>query len=258
MEFKPRGAQVFEDVTGANIGRRFAIVLDKEVRSAPVIRSRIAGGRASIEMGVGDYQMALQEANVLSLVLRTGALPAPVTVGKVRTVGASLGADAISAGKRATVLGFGIVLAFMFFIYRGAGLVSWAALGINIVLVMALLATVGATLTLPGIAGIALTIGMAVDCNIIIYERIREERNFLKNDKQAVSIGFDKALVAVVDANITTFIAGVVLYTYGTGPIKGFAVTLMIGIVTTLFTGVFVSRALIEFMIRKPSAKLSI
>lgn len=258
MEFKPRGAQVFEEVTGANIGRRFAIVLDKEVRSAPVIRSRIAGGRASIEMGVGDYQMALQDSNVLSLVLRTGALPAPVTVGKVRTVGASLGADAISAGKRATAVGFGIVLVFMLFIYRGAGIVSCIALGTNIVLVMALLATVGATLTLPGIAGIALTIGMAVDCNIIIYERIKEERNFLKNDKQAASIGFDKALVAVVDANITTFIAGVVLYTYGTGPIKGFAVTLMIGIITTLFTGVFVSRSLIEFMIRKPSAKLSI
>jgi protein-export membrane protein SecD len=258
MEFKPRGASIFAEVTGANVNRRFAIVLDRQVRSAPNIREKIAGGRASIEMGVGDYNLAMQEASVLSLVLRTGALPAPVTIGKVRTVGASLGADAIAAGQRATIVGFGLVLVFMLIYYKKAGIVSVAALVSNVLLVFALLATAGATLTLPGIAGIALTIGMAVDCNIIIYERIREELHTGKNARSAVGTGFDKALLAVLDANITTFIAGVVLYTYGTGPIKGFAVTLMIGIITTLFTGIFLSRTLMDLLTRKASARLSI
>ena len=258
LEFKPRGAKVFGDVTGENVGRRFAIVLDKKVQSAPVIRERIGGGRASIESGVGDYQMAMQEASVLSLVLRTGALPAPVTIGEIRQVGASLGEDAIAQGSEATLIGFGLVLAFMLFYYRVSGVVSAVALISNVLLVFALLAGAGATLTLPGIAGIALTIGMAVDCNIIIYERIREEIRLGKNARAAVGAGFDKALLAVLDANITTFIAGIVLYTYGTGPIRGFAVTLMIGIVTTLFTGIFQSRAMMDFLTRKASARLSI
>lgn len=258
LEFTPKGAAVFQKITGANVGKRFAIILDDEVRSAPVIRSEISGGRASIEMGVQDYQMALNEANVLSLVLRTGALPAKINPGSVRTVGPSLGADAIAAGKTATMVGFAFVLVFMLFRYKVSGIVSVIALVSNVLLVFALLATVEATLTLPGIAGIALTIGMAVDCNIIIYERIREEHNLGKNVRAAVSSGFDKALLAVLDANITTFIAGVVLYTYGTGPIKGFAVTLMIGIITTLFTGVFLSRTLMDFLTRKASSRLSI
>ena len=248
MEFKPRGGKIFADVTGENVGRRFAIVLDDKVSSAPNIREKIGGGRASIESGVNDYNLALQEASVLSLVLRTGALPAPVTIGEIRQVGASLGEDAIVAGQRATIVGFGLVLVFMVIYYRQAGLIS----------VIALVAGAGATLTLPGIAGIALTIGMAVDCNIIIYERIREELRLGKNSRSAVGTGFDKALLAVLDANITTFIAGVVLYTYGTGPIKGFAVTLMIGIITTLFTGIFVSRTLMDFLTRNSSKRLSI
>lgn len=258
LEFKSRGSRRFCEVTTENVGRPFAIILDKEVRSAPTIREAICGGRASIEMGTGDYNSALQEASVLSLVLRTGALPAPVTVGEVRVVGASLGQDAIQAGQTATFVGFGLVLAFMLVYYKRSGIVSVIALLLNIVLVMALLANVGATLTLPGIAGIALTIGMAVDCNIIIYERIREELRLGKNARSAVDSGFEKALWAVLDANITTFIAGVVLYSYGSGPIKGFAVTLMIGIVTTLFTGIFVSRTLMDLMSRKASARLSI
>ncbi|MEL6344261.1 MAG: protein translocase subunit SecD [Myxococcota bacterium] len=258
LEFKPRGGKIFADITGQNVGRRFAIVLDDKVQSAPVIRERIGGGRASIESGVGDYQMALQEASVLSLVLRTGALPAPVTIGEIRQVGASLGEDAIEQGQEATLIGFGLVLLFMVIYYRTAGLVSVVALMSNVLLVFALLAGAGATLTLPGIAGIALTIGMAVDCNIIIYERIREELRLGKNARSAVGTGFDKALLAVLDANITTFIAGVVLYTYGTGPIKGFAVTLMIGIVTTLFTGIFLSRTLMDFLTRKTATRLSI
>jgi len=258
LEFKPRGGKIFCDITSENVGRRFAIVLDKKVRSAPVIREAICGGRASIEMGVQDYQQALGEASVLALVLRTGALPAPVTIGDVRTVGASLGADSIAAGKLATMVGFGLVLVFMLAYYRKAGVVSCIALITNIMLVMALLAAAGATLTLPGIAGIALTVGMAVDCNIIIYERIREELRLGKTTRAAVDSGFSSALTAVLDANITTFIAGVVLYTYGTGPIKGFSVTLMIGILTTLFTGIFVSRAMMDFLTRKTSARLSI
>lgn len=256
MEFKPAGATLFADLTEEHVGRRFAIVLDKEVKSAPYIREKIAGGKASIDMGSGDYQQALQEASVLSLVLRTGALPAPVTIGKVRMVGASLGKDAVNSGKLATFVGFGLVLVFMVLYYGKSGMVSVLALLANVVLVFAFLCTAGATLTLPGITGIALTIGMAVDCNIIIYERIREELSLGKNAKSAVKTGFDKALLAVLDANITTFIAGVVLYTYGTGPIKGFAVTLMIGIVTTLFTGVFVSRTLMDIITRKANATL--
>ncbi|MFT5683723.1 MAG: preprotein translocase subunit SecD, partial [Myxococcota bacterium] len=258
LEFKPRGGKIFADVTGENVGRRFAIVLDKKISSAPNIREKIGGGRASIESGVNDYNLALQEASVLSLVLRTGALPAPVTIGEIRQVGASLGEDAIADGKEATVVGFCLVLAFMVVYYKKAGMVSVVALMSNILLVFALLAGAGATLTLPGIAGIALTIGMAVDCNIIIYERIREELRLGKNARAAVGTGFDKALLAVLDANITTFIAGVVLYTYGTGPIKGFAVTLMIGIITTLFTGIFVSRTMMDFLTRKTSSRLSI
>ena len=258
MEFKPIGANIFAEVTEQNKGKRFAIVLDKEVKSAPYIREKISGGRASIDMGSGDYQQALQEASTLSLVLRTGALPAPVTIGKVRMVGASLGKDAVEAGRQATFVGFGLVLLFMMIYYGKSGIVSVIALLANVVLVFAFLCTAGATLTLPGITGIALTIGMAVDCNIIIYERIREELRLGKNARSAVKTGFDKALLAVLDANITTFIAGIVLYTYGTGPIKGFAVTLMIGIISTLFTGVFVSRTLMDFITRKANATLNL
>ena len=255
LQFKPRGARVFDQVTAENVGRRFAIVLDDEVRSAPSIRERISGGSASISMGTQDVMAAQAEAGTLALVLRTGALPAPVNIGDVRTVGASLGQDAIDAGRTATMVGFAIVLVFMVVYYRKSGMISVAALCCNVVMVMALLATAGATLTLPGIAGIALTVGMAVDANIIIYERIREERRLGKNDRAAADAGFSKALWAVLDANITTFIAGVVLYTYGTGPIKGFAVTLMIGIITTLFTGIFLSRTLMDFLTRKSNTR---
>jgi preprotein translocase subunit SecD len=258
LEFKPRGAKVFCDITSENVGRRFAIVLDNKTRSAPVIREAICGGRASIEMGVQDYQQGLKDASMLALVLRTGALPAPVSIGDVRTVGATMGADAIEAGKTATMVGGLLVLVFMLIFYKKSGVVSCLALTANIMLVMALLAAAGATLTLPGIAGIALTVGMAVDCNIIIFERIREELRLGKNSRAAVDAGFSSALTAVLDANITTFIAGVVLYTYGTGPIKGFSVTLMIGIITTLFTGIFVSRTMMNFVTRKASARLSI
>ena len=258
LSFKPRGARIFDEVTAENVGRRFAIVLDKQVRSAPVIRERISGGTASISMGTQDMLTARNEAAVLALVLRTGSLPAPVTVGNIKVVGPTLGADAIEAGRNATFVGFALVLAFMLIYYRKPGIISVIGLLCNVLFVMALLAIAGATLTLPGIAGIALTVGMAVDANIIIYERIREELRLGKNSRSAAEAGFSKALWAVLDANITTFIAGVVLYTYGTGPIKGFAVTLMIGIITTLYTGIFVSRTLMDFLTRKATSRLSL
>jgi protein-export membrane protein SecD len=258
LEFKPRGGQIFEDVTAQNVGRRFAIILDGEVRSAPVIRERIGGGRASIEMGTQDYDSAMRDASLLSLVLRTGALPAPVTIGAVRTVGASIGADAIRAGVIGTIGGTTFVVAFMLLLYRMSGLMANIALAANVLLVFACLAAAEATLTLPGITGIALTVGMAVDCNIIFYERIKEERRAGKAPRAAIDAGFANANSAVFDANITSLIAGMVLYTYGTGPIKGFAVTTMIGIFTTLFTGVFMSQVLMELLGRKSRDQLSI
>ena len=257
MAFKPRGARIFSEVTGQNVGKRFAIVLDAKMRSAPVIREKIAGGMASIEMGGGGYQEQLSDASVLSLVLRTGALPAPVTIAEVRVVGATLGQDAITSGIEATLLGGLLVLLFMVIYYKSIGFVADLALLLNVVFIMALLAAFGATLTLPGIAGIALTIGMAVDANIIIFERIREELRLGKTARAAVDAGFDKAVSAVLDANITTFIAGVVLFSYGSGPIKGFAVTLMIGIATTLFSAIFVSRTMLDLLTRKAATRLA-
>ncbi len=259
LEFKPRGQAIFADVTGANINKRFAIVLDEKVRSAPVIRSRI-DGVASIEMG-SDQNLDAQatEASELALVLRSGALPAPVSVGEVRKVGASLGEQAIREGFIAAIIGASMVFLFAAIYYRLSGVIADITLVINALMVVALLAAVGATLTLPGICGIALTIGMAVDCNIIIYERIREELRAGKGPRAALEAGFDRAFVAVFDSNITTLLAGVVLFSYGTGPLKGFAVTLMIGIFTTLFTGVFVSRTLMQLAFGRPGvARVSI
>jgi len=256
LEFKPKGARIFCTVTGEHVKDRFAIILDGEVKSAPQIRERICGGRASIELG--NSLDALQEAETLALVLRTGSLNAPVSVGEVRQVGSTLGRDAINAGELATLIGSCLVLVFMFLWYRTAGLLADIALGLNVLLVFAILSLFGATLTLPGIAGVALTIGMAVDANIIIYERIREELALGQHARKAVETGFEKGVVAVLDANITTAIAGVVLFSYGTGPIKGFAVTLLIGIATTLITALFVTRTFMELVTRTSTARLRI
>lgn len=251
LEFKPRGAQIFSDVTGENVGKRFAIVLDGRVRSAPVINERIPGGRASISSGTGDFQQAEQDARVLALVLRTGSLPAPVNLAETRKVGPSLGKDSITAGTEASMLGGVLVVLFMVAVYRKVGVTAVLALGTNVLLLLASLGVVGATLTLPGICGIALTVGMAVDANIIIYERIREELRVGRPVRAAVESGFENALSAILDSNITTAIAGVVLYSYGTGPVRGFAVTLLIGIATTLYTSIFVSRALVDLLVRR-------
>jgi preprotein translocase subunit SecD len=257
LEFKGPGGKKFGQVTGDNVGKRFAIVLDDKIRSAPVIREKISGGRAQISMGSGNITSMQGEAQVLSMVLRTGALPAPVTIAEVRTVGAQLGADSVAQGVRGTMVGAVLVLIFMVIFYAKFGLVANLALAMNVIFIMALLAMMGATLTLPGIAGIALTVGMAVDANIIIFERIREELRLGKTARAAVDAGFENGFSAVLDANITTAIAGVVLYSYGTGPIKGFAVTLLIGIATTLFTAVFVSRTFMDLVVRKSTTRLA-
>ncbi len=256
LEFKPRGGQIFCDVTGENVGKRFAIVLDKKVTSAPNIKERICGGAARIEMGMAEDPA--REAQTLALVLRTGSLDAPVDLGGVSTVGASLGADSIRKGSIATMFGGSVVLVFMLLWYHRTGALADIALVLNVLLVMAALALFGATLTLPGIAGIALTVGMAVDANIIIFERIREELKLGVQARKAVDVGFEKGVVAVLDANVTTAIAAVVLFSYGTGPIKGFAVTLLVGIVTTLVTALFVTRTLMDVATRSSTARLRI
>jgi preprotein translocase subunit SecD len=256
LNFKPRGSQIFCDLTTEHVKERFAIILDNQIRSAPSIRERICGGRASIDMG--SSMDAVSDAQTLALVLRTGSLDAPVSIGEVRQVGAQLGKDSIRSGSIASVAGGFVVLIFMGAWYRRAGMLANVALCLNILMVIAALATFGATLTLPGIAGIALTVGMAVDANIIIFERIREEMSLGVHPRKAVDVGFDKGLVAVVDANVTTAIAGIVLYSYGTGPIKGFAVTLLVGIITTLITALFVTRTFMELVTRSSNARITI
>ncbi len=256
LEFKPKGSTVFCDFTGEHVDDQFAIIHDGVIQSEPTIKEKICGGRAQITMGSSiDAQ---NDARALAVVLRTGSLDAPVSIGSVRQIGPSLGEAAIQAGSIATILGGVIVLVFMVFWYRGPGLIANVALVLNILLMLAGLSLFGWTLTLPGIAGIALTVGMAVDANIIIYERIREELKMGQHARKAVETGFQKAAVAVLDANITTAIAGVVLFSYGNVTIQGFAVTLLMGIGTTLFTALFVTRSLLVMVTRRATARLRI
>jgi preprotein translocase subunit SecD len=256
LEFKPRGGQIFCELTGKAVGKRFAIVLDGHIQSAPGIREQICGGAARIEMK--SSAEPLKDSQTLALVLRTGALDAPVVVASVRQVGASLGQDAIYQGTVAALVGSLFVCVFMVLWYQTSGVIANLSLLVNVLMLMASLAMFGATLTLPGIAGIALTVGMAVDSNIIVYERIREELRLGVQARKAVDVGFEKALVAIVDANITTAIAGIVMYSYGTGPLKGFAVTLLVGIATTLVSAVFVTRTIMEVMTRSSNSRLRI
>ena len=230
------GAKTFGRITSANIGRRLAIVLDNVVQSDPVIRGRITNS------GVITGDFSPEEAHRLAIVLRSGALPAPLLVAEERTVGASLGQDAIHSGIVASILGAAVVFVFTIFYYRKAGMLAVASLVLNLVFLISLLALFNATLTLPGIAGLALTIGMAVDANVIIYERIREELRRGSTGKAAVEAGYLHAHWTIMDANLTTLLSGIVLYFFGTGPIKGFAVTLSVGILTTLFCALFVCR----------------
>jgi preprotein translocase subunit SecD len=250
MEFDPQGARLFERITGENVGRRLAIVLDGVVYSAPQIKEKISGGRAQITGSFTD-----EEAKVLAIALRTGRLPAPVKILEQRTVGPSLGQDSINKGVLASLIGgLGIIL-FMILYYRMSGIIADLALFMNIVLVLAAMALVGATLTLPGIAGIALTIGIAVDANVLIYERIREELRLGKTPRAAVDTGYERATTTIMDANLTSLIAALVLYQFGTGPVKGFAVTLSIGLLANLFTAIFVTRIIFDYLLTERRVK---
>ena len=245
LAFDSRGARQFERVTGEYVQRRLAIVLDGVVYSAPVIQNKISGGRAVIT-GAGS----LEEARDLAVALRAGALPAPVTVLEERTVGPTLGEDSIAMGLRAGILGLGVVLIFMAVYYRWAGLVADTALLLNFPLILGALAAFGATLTLPGIFGLVLTLGMAVDANVLIFERIREELRTGKTPKAAVAAGFDRAFWAIFDSNLTSILTALVLYQFGSGPIRGFAVTLAVGLVSSMFTAIFFSRLIFDLRLR--------
>lgn len=241
IAFDAKGSRQFAKVTTENTGRRLAIVLDGVTYSAPNLNEPILGGRASI---TGNFTTV--EAESLAIVLRAGALPAPVKIVEERTVGPSLGADSIQASKAAILIGFALVLVTMLLVYGKMGMIANIALIVNVVLIVALMSMIGSTLTLPGIAGIVLTMGMAVDANVLIFERIREELRKGQERFKALETGFNSALSTIFDANITTLIAAVVLFAVGSGPIKGFALTLSIGIVSSVFTAVMLSRWLLE------------
>lgn len=250
LTFTDQGGKAFEVITAANIKRRFAIILDGRVESAPVIQTRIAGGHAQITMGAGDPEIQLRDARKLELVLRSGALPAPISPSNEQRIGPTLGRDAIELGIQGALGGSVLVLLFMLVYYQRAGLIADIAVIVNLFLQLAILTAFGASMTLPGIGGLALTVGMAVDSNVLINERIREEMALGKSARAAVDIGYRRAFSAIVDGHITTVIAGVVLAQYGTGPLKGFAVTLIVGIVCNIFTGVVVTRLFFEAWIR--------
>ncbi len=239
------GAQIFEDWTGANVGRPLAIVLDGRVQSAPTIESRIS------DSGVITGSFTQQEVEDLATVLRSGALPAGIEYLEQRAVGPSLGQDSINQGTRAFAYGIALVLVVMLFVYKGSGINAMVALALNFVLVFGVLAYFGAALTLPGIAGLILTIGMAVDANVLVFERIREELHNGRTVKASVVSGFGKAWSSILDANLTTLIAAIFLINFGTGPIRGFAVTLTVGILASVFTAVFNSRLLFDLLLSR-------
>ncbi|MEW6057329.1 MAG: protein translocase subunit SecD [Bdellovibrionota bacterium] len=247
LHFNAKGAEAFDRMTGEKLHRQLAIVLDGIVHSVPVIQSRVSQGQAQITLGYGDYNTLLNEATDLAIVLRAGALPAQLKFQEQRVIGPSLGADSIEKGKFAAIVGCFAVFLGMLIYYRLSGLIADISLILNVLFVLAILAALGVSLTLPGIAAIALTVGIAVDSNVVIYERIREELKSGKSAKVAVEVGFNRAFRTILDANVTNAIAVAVLFNFGTGPIKGFAITLLIGIVTTLFTAVFVCRLLFDW-----------
>ncbi len=250
FRFDTTGARKFGDYTRDNIGQPFAIVLDNEVISAPVIQSHIPGGSGII---TGNF--TVEESTNLAVLLRAGALPAEMTFLEERTIGPELGQDSIDAGKIATSVAFGAVLFFMWASYGLFGLFANIALIINVGMIFGLLSLIGATLTLPGIAGIVLTVGMAVDANVLIFERIREELKTAKGPARAISLGYERALSAILDANITTFIIATILFVLGSGPVRGFAVTLALGIVTSVFTAYFVTRLIVVFWFERRRPK---
>ena len=246
FNFDGVGAKRFADATRQNVGRAFAIVLDNQVISAPVIREPILGGR-----GIISGSFTTQEVQDLALLLRAGALPAPLTILEERSVGPGLGADSIAAGKIASILGMVFVVVFMGAIYGLFGLMANVALILNLVLILGALSGLQATLTLPGIAGIVLTIGMAVDANVLIFERIREEVREGRGPVTAIDAGYRRAMATIIDSNLTTLIAALLLFQFGTGPVKGFAVTLAIGLITSMFTAIMLTRLLIVVWLRR-------
>jgi protein-export membrane protein SecD len=250
FRFNSAGATRFAKITRDNVGRPFAIVLDNKVISAPVIQTAITGGSGQIS---GNFSVA--DTVNLSILLRSGALPAPLVIIEERTVGPSLGADSIASGKTASIIGIVVVVAFIIASYGLFGIFANIALAVNIALIIGLLSLLQATLTLPGIAGIVLTIGMAVDANVLIFERIREEIRVGKTPIAAIDVGYSRALSTILDANITTFIAAFILFSLGSGPVRGFSVTLSIGIITSVFTAFTLTRLLIAFWIRQKRPK---
>jgi preprotein translocase subunit SecD len=249
FRFNPQGGQIFGKYTAEHINMPFAILLDNEVISAPTIQSHIPGGAGEI---TGNF--TVEESTRLAILLRAGALPAEITVLEQRVIGPDLGQDSIDAGKLASIVAFVAVCLYMVLSYGIWGMFANVALVLNIVLIFAMMSVIGATLTLPGIAGIILTIGMAVDANVLVFERVREELRSGKGPVRSMSLGYEKALSAIVDGSLTTLIAAVVLFALGSGPIRGFAVTLGLGLVTSIFTAIWVTRSLIAAYLawRKP------
>ena len=246
LEFNNKGIDVFAKLTGEHINERLAIVLDGKIHSAPAIRSKIDSGEAEITRGGG---FGPEEANDLRIVLRSGALPAPMVIEEERTIGALLGADSIQSGVRASLIGTALVFVFMLIYYLFSGLIACIALAFNFLIILAYMAYFGATLTLPGIAGIVLTLGMAVDANVLINERIRDELKIGKSLYAAITNGYSKAFSAIFDSNVTTLIAAFFLFQFGTGPIRGFALTLTVGLLASMFTAIFVTRTLFETLL---------
>ncbi len=252
LKFTSKGARIFDRLTKEHVGERFAIILEGTVNSAPVIRERISGGTAQI---TGSFTP--EEARALAIVLKAGALPAPIKVVEERSIGPSLGQDSIDQGMNSIIIGGILVLLFMAIYYRLFGLVANVALVFNLLLIVAAMSMIGATLTLPGIAGIVLTVGMAVDANVLIFERIREELHLGKTPLAAIDSGYAKAFSTIMDANITTLIAAIVLFQFGTGPVKGFAVTLSVGIIASMFTAITVTRAIIALSVEGKGRRVS-
>lgn len=255
LRFNSAGGNRFADLTGANVGRQMAIVLDKVVKSAPSLRDRIAGGSAVITLGGRDRENMMNEAKMIATSLRAGALPASLEQLEERRVGPSLGADAIEKAKLGSYVGAVFVVLFMIFYYKMMGFIASVCMGFNILGIFGLLTTLGATLTLPGIAGIALTVGVAIDANVLINERIRDELRAGTSFKIAIQEGFNRAMSAILDSNITSAATAAVLLYFGTGSIRGFAVTLLIGILTTMFANVFVTKVIVDLLVHRFNVK---
>lgn len=256
LSFNSAGATRFSDLTGASVGRQMAIVLDRVVKSAPNINERIGGGSAVITLGGSrDRDQSMNEAKMISTALRAGALPATLEQLEERRVGPSLGADSIEKAKMGSFVGIALILLFTIVYYKAMGVVATVCLGINVTSIFALLTTLGATLTLPGIAGVALSVGVAVDANVLINERIRDELRMGTSFKLAIKEGYNRAMSAILDSNLTTACTALILLYFGTGPVRGFAVTLLAGIVTTMFANVFISKVIVDTLVHKLGVK---